>query len=57
MTMPGGRSAALNSARNLKMARSARAYVRGSTVKFYEWLEAIEAQATSWSITTQSSPV
>jgi uncharacterized protein (DUF2252 family) len=25
--------------RNLKMARSAHAYVRGSTVNFYEWLE------------------
>ena len=25
--------------RNLKMARSAHAYVRGSTIKFYEWLE------------------
>src|SRR6266481_5540067 len=25
--------------RNLKMARNAHAYVRGSTVKFYEWLE------------------
>ncbi|MFZ0610269.1 MAG: DUF2252 family protein, partial [Xanthobacteraceae bacterium] len=25
--------------RNLKMADSAHAYVRGSTVKFYEWLE------------------
>src|SRR6202041_2819589 len=25
--------------RNLKMARSAHAYVRGSTVKFYDWLE------------------
>ena len=25
--------------RNLKMAQSAHAYVRGSTVKFYEWLE------------------
>jgi uncharacterized protein (DUF2252 family) len=25
--------------RNLKMARSAHAYVRGSTVKFYEWLD------------------
>jgi uncharacterized protein (DUF2252 family) len=25
--------------RNLKMARSAHGYVRGSTVKFYEWLE------------------
>jgi len=26
--------------RNLKMARSAHAYVRGATLKFYEWLEA-----------------
>jgi uncharacterized protein (DUF2252 family) len=25
--------------RNTKMARSAHAYVRGNTVKFYEWLE------------------
>ncbi len=30
----------LQSGRRLKMARSAHAYVRGSTVKFYEWLEA-----------------
>lgn len=29
----------LTRTRNLKMARSAHAYVRGSTVKFYEWLE------------------
>jgi uncharacterized protein (DUF2252 family) len=29
----------LQSSRRLKMARSAHAYVRGSTVKFYEWLE------------------
>jgi uncharacterized protein (DUF2252 family) len=29
----------LSQTRNLKMARSAHAYVRGSTVKFYEWLE------------------
>ncbi|WEK42250.1 MAG: DUF2252 family protein [Candidatus Sphingomonas colombiensis] len=28
----------LNAARELKMARSAHAYVRGNTVKFYEWL-------------------
>ena len=28
----------------LKMARSAHAYVRGSTVKFYEWLEAAETR-------------
>src|SRR6202051_4160770 len=30
----------LNALRSNKMARSAGAYVRGSTVKFYEWLEA-----------------
>src|SRR6202165_6317365 len=29
----------LKSRQVLKMARSAHAYVRGSTVKFYEWLE------------------
>lgn len=29
----------LRQTRNLKMARSAHAYVRGSTAKFYEWLE------------------
>jgi uncharacterized protein (DUF2252 family) len=29
----------LNEGRKLKMARSAHAYVRGSTDKFYEWLE------------------
>ena len=34
-----GRAAALNVRQTLKMARSAHAYVRGSTVKFYEWLE------------------
>lgn len=34
------RGAILRRARHLKMARSAHAYVRGSTVKFYAWLEA-----------------
>src|ERR1700723_4112156 len=34
------RAAALKTQQSLKMARSAHAYVRGSTVKFYEWLEA-----------------
>jgi uncharacterized protein (DUF2252 family) len=34
------RATRLTETRNLKMARSAHAYVRGSTVKFYEWLEA-----------------
>ena len=33
------RAAALKTQQSLKMARSAHAYVRGSTVKFYEWLE------------------
>ncbi len=37
---PEGRADALRDARNLKMAGSQHAYVRGSTVKFYEWLEA-----------------
>ena len=36
---PNGRAELLVRARNLKMARSAHAYVRGSTTKFYEWLE------------------
>ncbi|TPG57227.1 DUF2252 domain-containing protein [Roseomonas nepalensis] len=36
---PAGRSAALTARRNLKMAESAHAYVRGSTVRFYDWLE------------------
>ena len=34
------RAARLTQTRNLKMARSAHAYVRGNTVKFYDWLEA-----------------
>jgi uncharacterized protein (DUF2252 family) len=32
------RNAALEAKRTLKMARSAHAYVRGNTAKFYEWL-------------------
>jgi uncharacterized protein (DUF2252 family) len=35
----GDRVTALKAQQALKMARSAHAYVRGSTVKFYEWLE------------------
>ncbi|MFF7710595.1 DUF2252 family protein [Pseudomonas sp. NPDC007930] len=35
---PADRLDPLNQLRNLKMARSAHAYVRGSTVQFYEWL-------------------
>jgi uncharacterized protein (DUF2252 family) len=34
----GDRLTTLTARRNLKMAASAHAYVRGSTVKFYEWL-------------------
>ena len=36
---PDDRISALRLRQTLKMARSAHAYVRGSTVKFYEWLE------------------
>src|SRR5512135_1780799 len=39
MTRPQQRQNILSQARHLKMARSAHAYVRGSTVKFYEWLD------------------
>jgi uncharacterized protein (DUF2252 family) len=35
---PADRSSILTLARNQKMARSAHAYVRGNTVRFYEWL-------------------
>jgi uncharacterized protein (DUF2252 family) len=37
---PNDRAAVLGEQRSLKMARSAQAYVRGSTHKFYEWLAA-----------------
>jgi uncharacterized protein (DUF2252 family) len=37
---PAERAAVLSSSRNLKMARSAHAYVRGNTRQFYEWLHA-----------------
>jgi uncharacterized protein (DUF2252 family) len=40
MITPEQRADKLRETRNLKMARSAHAYVRGSTTKFYEWLEA-----------------
>jgi len=40
MISPQQRADHLRATRNLKMARSAHAYVRGSTTKFYEWLEA-----------------
>lgn len=37
---PSDREAALSTQQTLKMARSAHSYVRGSTIQFYEWLEA-----------------
>jgi uncharacterized protein (DUF2252 family) len=37
---PPDRIAALSTKQTQKMARSAHAYVRGSTVQFYEWLDA-----------------
>ncbi|WP_026597317.1 DUF2252 family protein [Methylobacterium sp. 77] len=42
---PEQRAAALERQRTLKMARSAHAYVRGNTLKFYEWLDGL-AQGT-----------
>jgi uncharacterized protein (DUF2252 family) len=39
MIKPGDRQRILTATRNLKMAQSAHAYVRGSTARFYEWLE------------------
>jgi uncharacterized protein (DUF2252 family) len=39
---PEDRSERLTAARNLKMAQSAHAYVRGNTAKFYEWLDSQE---------------
>jgi uncharacterized protein (DUF2252 family) len=39
MINPGDRPKVLTAIRNLKMARSAHAFVRGSTERFYQWLE------------------
>jgi uncharacterized protein (DUF2252 family) len=41
----GDRTAILIERRNQKMARSAHAFVRGNTIKFYEWLETTEGHA------------
>lgn len=38
---PEERAAVLERQRTLKMARSAHAYVRGNTLKFYEWLDGL----------------
>ena len=40
MLRPADRASALRVQQTLKMARSAHAYVRGSTVQFYQWLQA-----------------
>jgi uncharacterized protein (DUF2252 family) len=50
---PGGRAPHLLAERNRKMAASAHAYVRGSTVRFYQWLEdsnrtALPEGPTAW---------
>jgi uncharacterized protein (DUF2252 family) len=42
---PLDRSRKLARLRNVKMARSAHAYVRGSTTRFYEWLNSAHATA------------
>lgn len=42
-TTPQQRDAILRKAQALKMARSAHAYVRGNTAKFYEWLASSRA--------------
>src|SRR5436189_4219433 len=39
---PKDRQKALVECRNVKMARSSHAYVRGNTHKFYEWLDSAE---------------
>src|SRR5438477_1581347 len=41
-TGPNERMPVLRECRNLKMAASAHAYVRGNTLKFYEWLAAAD---------------
>ena len=41
---PTERAAALKARRQLKMARSAHAYVRGNTKNFYDWLEGSTGQ-------------
>ena len=42
---PDGRASLLEKIRNGKMARSPHAYVRGNTVRYYEWLESVESGA------------
>ena len=42
---PGGRASHLENIRKGKMARSPHAYVRGNTVRYYQWLERVESGA------------
>ena len=42
---PGGRASLLENIRKSKMARSPHAYVRGNTIRYYEWLEREESGA------------
>jgi uncharacterized protein (DUF2252 family) len=41
LPLPHARQPTLTSARNSKMSRSAHAYVRGNTLRFYEWLDSV----------------
>jgi uncharacterized protein (DUF2252 family) len=45
LVRPAARQFVLTQQRRLKMAQSAHAYVRGNTIKFYEWLESASAAA------------
>jgi Uncharacterized protein conserved in bacteria (DUF2252) len=45
---PNQRVKILSRVRNLKMARNAHAYVRGSTEKFYEWLKTAGSNALQY---------
>lgn len=42
---PNNRNEFLYERRNIKMARSPHAYMRGNTIKFYEWLESAQGQS------------
>jgi uncharacterized protein (DUF2252 family) len=42
---PSQRQDILKTAKNLKMARSAHAYVRGSTLRFYDWLNEVKSSS------------
>jgi len=44
ITGPNERATALQQCRNLKMTASAHAYVRGNTLKFYEWLATADSR-------------